>query len=273
MFIPLSDAMLKEGGVVYGCAFDSSMEAVHIRCTTAQERDRCIGSKYVQSNMQGSLEQVRKDLAENLPVLFTGTPCQVAGLRSFLEETKTDSSHLLCCDLFCYGVPSPKVWKDYLVEVAKEKGEPVRSAFFRDKTYGWADFSLRIETEHSTSVDKTNQNAYTKLFLELLINRPSCFDCHFMNTNRKGDITIGDYWGIENAIPDFVDPRGVSVALVNSKKGKAWMQKIKGSLELRESTLSKCMQPVLSRPSGKPAGYAEFWERYGKTGFSGIETN
>jgi coenzyme F420-reducing hydrogenase beta subunit len=267
MFIPLSDAMLNKGGVVYGAALNSSMEAEHIRCTTSSERDRCVGSKYVQSNLVGILGQVKKDLKEKRPVLFTGTPCQVAGLLSFLAQTNTDTSLLVSCDVFCYGVPSPKVWKDYLAKVAREKGEPVKEAFFRDKTYGWADFSLRLETEHTTSIEKNNQNTYSQLFLKRLINRPSCFDCHFSNLNRQGDLSIGDYWGIEHSMPDFFDPKGVSVTLVNSQKGKVWLQEIEDSLFLRKSNLNDCMQPVLSGPTGKPKGYEAFWEQYAKKGF------
>ncbi|WP_041385382.1 Coenzyme F420 hydrogenase/dehydrogenase, beta subunit C-terminal domain [Sphaerochaeta pleomorpha] len=267
MFIPLSDAMLKEGGVVYGAAFNPLMEVSHCRCTTFTERDRCVGSKYVQSNLVGVLDQVKKDLNEKRPVLFTGTPCQVAGLLSFLAQTNTDTSLLVCCDVFCFGVPSPKVWKDYLKQVEREKGEPVKEAFFRDKTYGWADFSLRLETEHTASVEKNNENAYMQLFLQRLINRPSCFDCHFSNLDRKGDLSIGDYWGIEHSMPDFFESNGVSVTLVNSQKGKAWMEKIKDTLSLRESNLNDCMQPVLSGPTAQPIGYESFWKQYARSGF------
>ncbi|WP_320127749.1 Coenzyme F420 hydrogenase/dehydrogenase, beta subunit C-terminal domain [uncultured Sphaerochaeta sp.] len=267
MFIPLSETILSKGGVVYGAAFTTDLVVEHIRCTTAQQRDRCVGSKYVQSNMETVLPQVKKDLASNLQVMFTGTPCQVAGLRSFLKNAKIDTSNLFCCDLLCYGVPSPKVWQDYLATLTKGKGEQVSDAFFRDKTQGWNDFSLRIETEHTTTLESNSKNLFLQLYLEHLTIRPSCFDCHFTNLNREGDLTLGDYWGIEQALPEFADPKGVSVVLVNSPKGKAWLEEVQDSLELRESSARACMQSVLSHPLEKPIGYELFWDEYGKKGF------
>jgi coenzyme F420-reducing hydrogenase beta subunit len=263
VFVPLSDAMLERGGTVYGASFAEDLEVCHRRCTTAGERDLLVGSKYVQSNMGPVLCQVREDLKQGLPVLFTGTPCQIAGLQAYLAKTRTDTADLVTCDLFCYGVPSPMVWKDYLQTL----GKPVFSASFRDKTHGWADFSMRLETQTGTSVETGEENPFLRLYFAKVLNRPSCLSCRFTSLQRTGDLTIGDYWGIERTMPDFADRNGVSVILVNSEKGSALLGQAADALLLRESDVDSCMQEVLRSPSGVPQGYTEFWKRYAAEGF------
>ena len=258
-FVAFSDIILNQGGSVYGAAMADDFTVSHIRATTAAERDRMKTAKYVQSDVTGLYPQVAADLRKGMPVLFSGTPCQVAGLRAMLESGHVDSTRLVCCDLVCHGVPSPMVWKDYLAHIEKKHGR-ILEANFRDKSFGWDSHceSFVIEGESKKVVSRD----YTDLFYDHIMFRPSCHHCQFANVHRPGDLTLADFWGIEKNDPSFDDNRGVSLVLVSSSKGMQLLEQAKNDLNWFECDVANCIQPTLVKPSAPSPRREQFWADY-----------
>lgn len=275
-FPAVSDNILRAGGAVYGAAFDSHFNVVHRRAVTPAERDSFRGSKYVQSDMRGVFRQVRKDLSDGLTVLFSGTPCQVDGLRNCIGKKLGEKLYL--ADIVCHGVPAPAVWKGYLESLEKKEGSRMTSADFRDKEkYGWTAMSECFTFEDGK---KIYTDRFSYLFIKDLISRPSCSVCPYANTNRPGDITFGDFWGWENAVPGFnADDQGVSLVITNTEKGRRLLDEAKDRLDMIPVAREQCLQPALRRPfplaeeSGKAAaafqakGFDLVWKKYGNSGW------
>lgn len=259
-FVGFSDIILNRGGVVYGAAMAADLTVSHIRAVTAEERDRMKGAKYVQSDIRGIYPQVASDLEQDRPVLFSGTPCQVAGLRGYLKERRISDERLICCDMVCHGVPSPAIWKDYLTMIENDHGRKILSANFRDKDLGWEAHceSVLLEGEEK----KRFLRDYTDLFYQHIMLRPSCAACPFCNTNRPGDLTMADFWGIEKHDPAFNDNRGVSLVLVNSPEGAALYDEARKAFTDFEADIADCLQPNLIRPSIPSPRRAQFWRDY-----------
>lgn len=259
-FVGFSDVILNRGGVVYGAAMSEDLTVSHIRATTNVERDRMKGAKYVQSDIRGIYPQVAADLEQGRPVLFSGTPCQVAGLRGYLKERRIDAGKLICCDMVCHGVPSPAIWRDYLSLIEQTHGKKILSANFRDKDLGWEAHceSVLLEGEEK----KRFLRDYTDLFYQHIMLRPSCAACPFCNTNRPGDLTMADFWGIEKHDPTFHDNRGVSLVLVNSPEGAALYDEARKAFTDFEADIADCLQPNLIRPSIPSPRRAQFWRDY-----------
>lgn len=245
MFIALSDWILENGGVVYGVGYAEHFRVVHKRATTKAERDEFKGSKYVQSDLNTVFRQIKLDLKNGLKVLFSGTPCQTAGLRSSLF--KTDVSNLYLCDIVCHGVPSPYYWRDYLTYVEKKQKDKVVKVDFRDKSkLGWS-----AHKESFTFPDTyTYTYTYTYTFYQHIMFRHSCGICHFTNLQRPSDITIADFWGWQKVNNEFnADDKGVSLVLVNTDKGKEWFEAVKEDIIYIESNTTDCLQPNLQHPT------------------------
>lgn len=228
MFSAFAEKIIAENGVVFGAKFNENMEIVHCFTETIEGLADFRGSKYVQSNIGDSYIDAKRFLDSGRQVLFTGTPCQIAGLKSFLQK---DYENLLTVDLICYGVPSPLIWKKYLESIlAKYKDSvpdlKITKAFFRDKIGGWGKynfslfaFSKELNQEFEIVSEFTKSNKFLQCFLSRSAHRRSCYDCPFKSLKSSSDITIGDFWGIKNIIPDFYDRNGVSLVLLNSGKG------------------------------------------------------
>jgi coenzyme F420-reducing hydrogenase beta subunit len=158
-------------------------------------------------------------------VLFTGTPCQVAGLKAFLKK---EYGNLLTVDLVCHGVPSPLVWKKYLdeiVDIVCSNAQRIIGIKFRDKIYGWKQLNISIEitsqdNHKSFFVESAEKNSFMRGFLQYIYLRPSCYKCPFKSLKSGSDITIADYWGIQNVLPEFDDDKGISLVMINTEKGK-----------------------------------------------------
>ena len=252
VFTAISDLVLDMGGVVYGVRLNEELDAVHARATTKEERDSFRGSKYVQSRVGTAYQDCREDLIRGLPVLFSGTPCQIDGLQHFLE-------------VLCHGVPSPRVYRDYLA-YAGRKGK-VTSIDFRDKKrFGWRD---HVETVTVDGVERSSRQ-YTDLFFGHNTLRPSCFYCPYKQAERYADITLGDYWGIDELDKAFNDDRGVSLVLTSSEKGKEWLQKASPMLLIKEFPFVNSVQDVLRRNYRIPSSRAQFWKDYDTLPFAGI---
>ena len=261
IFTALSDAVLAKGGVVYGCKMEGVTEAVHQRAATREERDLFRGSKYIQSEMGDCFKQVKEDLKNGLTVLFSGTGCQVAALYSFLGGK--DISRLFTVEIVCHGVPSQRIWVEYLEWMKKIKGKEITSVNFRDKRYGW---KAHLET---VMMDETvfPTSTYRVLFLSNAFLRPACYECQFSGLRRKSDITIGDAWGIERIRSQLNDNRGCSIALINSEKGRELFESCQQDLIIQNADLEEFLQPNLVHPTARPDGRQKYWDCLENKGF------
>lgn len=263
-FIAISDCVLENDGVVYGCALDANFMAVHRRATSKEERDAFQGSKYVQSDKGKVFIDVKKDLMEGRTVLFSGTPCEIDGLKGFLGNK--DYENLILVDIICHGVPSPKVWKEYIEWVEKLKRKKVMSADFRNKKYGWND---HIETLYFKD-GEWNGRIFTNLFYSHYIIRPSCFECPYRKLEHPSDITLADFWGIDQVDKKFNDNKGVSYVLVNTQKGEEYFIRSADKTEYFECDVMDCAQPTAFENYEEPEGKEIFWEEYHKKPFQAI---
>lgn len=244
IFAALSDIILECGGVIYGAAFDSTFKIIHKRAIDKIQRDEFRGSKYVQSNISGIFKQVETDLLKGLYVLFSGTPCQVAGIKSYLQLHKVNCSTLLTCDLICHGVSSPKIWIDYLRYIEQTKNAKITCVNFRDKRFGWASHIESFKLGNNQYIS----NSYK--FYQNITFRHSCNVCPYSNLRRPGDITLGDFWGYKNLDSDInADNNGISLIFVNTKKGDNILKRIYDKIFLQPVLLNKCIQPNLTHPT------------------------
>lgn len=273
-FTALSDAILREGGVVYGVDYDDEFHVLHKRAETFEDRNRMRISKYVQSNIGNIFKQIKKDLINKRKVLFTGTPCQAAGLRGYIGKSPL-TENLYVCDLICHSIPSPLVWEDYKRLLEKEYGGKLTSIQFRSKIIDWSrensNKTFLFTTSNSQEIH--NDERFYKLFFgEKTIMRPSCEQCQFTDIHRASDITIADYWGIEKYAPEWMDTKGVSVILINNPKGAELIEKCSKELkyEHRPKEESLAEQQRLSEPVQFPEDRSKFWDDYRKHGFEYI---
>ncbi|MBP5333118.1 MAG: Coenzyme F420 hydrogenase/dehydrogenase, beta subunit C-terminal domain [Bacteroidales bacterium] len=255
-----------EGYVVYGAALDSDLAVRHRRVATQEGLEPLRLSKYVQSDMDGIPGQVLQDLESGKKVLFTGTPCQCAGIGSLCGAHR---ENLLLADILCHGVPAPAVWKGYLDDSAARKGTAVSGALFRDPSLGWHEHKERLCYGDGSSEVRNN---YTFLFYRHLMLRPSCNRCPFASLNRPSDITMADCWGVEKALPGFADDnRGCSLLLVNTPDGEGFTAAFPDACERRPIDVQKVLQRNMLRPT-KANRYAKSFENdYIRKGFAFVD--
>ena len=267
MFAVFSDAVLQAGGIIYGCVFNSSFEAIHVRTDCKAGRDAMRYSKYVQSNMGDCFQNVADDLNNGRLVLFSGTSCQIAGLNSFLKLKKidADSANLYTIDIVCHGVPSPLVWRDYLSWEKEKKKSEIKEILCRNKKkYGWKSHVTTITWEKGAPV---NSRVFPKIFYGHTILRPACYKCPYKDVLHPSDITIADYWGIEKALPGFMDSKGVSLVLINTDAGKELFFKCSENVVFEKTAIEDSLQKPLIEPYDLPANREQFWIDYQKRDF------
>lgn len=265
IFVAVSDKVLEAGGVVYGCALDENFNAYHRRATTKEERDLFRGSKYVQSDMKDAMKEAVADLKEGKFVLFSGTPCQIAGMKAICPQKYREN--LLSMDIVCHGVPSPAVWNAYKQYMQKKYHGKITAVDFRNKrSHGWWDHieSMKI---HGLEIDS---QIYKNLFYEHNILRDCCYNCPYKSLERQGDISIADAWGIAKAAPEFDDNHGVSLVMCSTEKGQIWLDKGLQDCDYQECDIDDYMQEPLIRSFEKPDNYEDFWKDYFSKDFSDI---
>lgn len=269
VFTALSDIVLNNGGVVYGCALSENLEAVHIRAVNSEQRNLMCGSKYLQSTQGDIFLQVKKDVMEGKIVLYTGTSCQIAGLKAFLGQ---EYNNLICMDIVCHSVPSTEVWKKYIKwQEDRHKAKCLKINFRNKNKFGWVN---HVET--LTMINKkgktfnVDSRVFANLFTGLYINRPSCYKCPYKSVVHPGDITLGDYWGIEKAAPEFDDNKGVSLLLINNEKGLKLFEKFNGCLEYKKTDIKLSLQPALVKPFEKPSDRQDFWRDLDNCSFKAV---
>lgn len=266
-FTAISDYVLSQGGIVYGACFDSNFKVCHRRVTTKRERDLLRGSKYVQSDLRQTFSQIKQDLQQGKKVLFTGTPCQNAGLLLFLKQKNVNIENLFSCDFICHGVPSPLLWKEYVYFLQERFQDKLIYFSFRDKSEGWNTKKAKAFFQNINDTKECNKNySFLKLYTSLYILRPSCYKCQFTSYERVSDITIADFWNIHNSNPDMDDNRGTSLVLVNSQKGAFLFSNAQKDLKTAGSTPQDCWQMHLQYPCAEPAGRKKFWKEYKEKG-------
>ena len=255
VFIGIAAMILETpGNAVFGCAFDEDMVAHHVCVTGMKDIAPLQSSKYVQSDTGDTYLQAKAMLEESKTVFYTGCPCQIAGLYAFLGK---DYDNLLTADLICHGVPSPLLFKRYMDRLGKQLGETVIYYDFRSKEKGG--WGLKNVTEcksrAKSKIAPLAASTYSYSFGERRVQRECCYSCKYTNANRVGDITIGDFWGIEAAHPKFFDSRGVSVVLINTSKGERFFNMVRSGFDVIESTYEKAsaQQTNLREPSPRPA--------------------
>lgn len=224
MFTLFANAVLQSGGTVFGAELDDAFQVCHTSITNTGELFKLRGSKYVQSKMTGIFKKVRTLLNNGKKVLFSGTPCQIAGLKGFLMK---DYENLTTVDVVCHGVPSAKVYNKYLQEIASDTGESITKVNFRDKANGWKQGETLFFTKTHRIGAPKRQETYMRLFLNNVSIRPSCGDCAFNNKRSLADVTIADYWGIDKQFPEFDDDKGVTLVMINTEKGQQLFDTVK----------------------------------------------
>ena len=275
IFSALADAVLSQGGVVFGVCWDKEWRLVFDYAETRDDLYRFRGSKYLQAHIGDAYIKAEQFLKSGRQVLFTGTACQIAGLKKYLRR---DYDNLLAVDIICHGAPSPQVWKKYLDEqlrlIEQNRGSryQIESINFRDKTIGWKNYNFSIglkkaDGEVEYFIQPSSQNIFMRGFLRDFYLRPSCYSCPAKSGKSGSDITLGDFWGINQLKPEIDDDRGVSAVMVNTARGASWL----GGLSLEQYSMSYddvCRyNPALVRSVACPPQRIKFFERYERENF------
>ena len=274
IFPVLAAEIICRGGIVFGAAFDENFDVVHTAAQTRSELSALCSSKYVQSYIPTDCySQVKKALADGRWVYFSGMPCQVAALKSYLDR---EYETLITQDTACHSVPSPMVWKDYAAALEKQHGGKLTSFSFRNKANGWEDYYIRAEFDGSKVFQQpATGNPYQRGFLKGLYSRNSCFSCRFKGIERCSDITLADYWGVKGIQPEAYNPQGTSLILLhNSKGGHTLLEDCKDKLQTATAADGVfAYNPAVLTPIQKPARYDEFWTNYGEVPFGDLVSN
>lgn len=272
LFSSLAKQIILEGGVVFGACFNEKNEVVHDYISTIAGLDIFRRSKYVQSNVGYSYRIVENYLKSGKPVLFSGTPCQVLGLRLYLKKTY---SNLSTVDFICHGVPSPKVWNIYIKELSKKYSSyKIANINFRDKEHGWNTFSFSLDFIKEDHVIHFSEpmylNHYMRGYLSDLYLRPSCHQCSTRCLKSGSDITLGDFWGNQNSLDDFVDNKGISAVLLNTSKGEMLFKKL--DCDSMKSSYEDVLSgnPSIERSHPKPTERDEFYSLLNHRQFASI---
>ncbi|MCL1816551.1 MAG: polysaccharide pyruvyl transferase family protein [Clostridiales bacterium] len=231
IFTPLAQDLLKFGGYVCGAAYNDGLSVRHVIIEDAGDLPLLRGSKYAQSNLSEVYNPILHILEAGRPLLFVGTPCQTAAIRTWCG----DNEFLLTVALACHGVPSPLLFNKYISEIEKKRGTKVLHVDFKNKSRGWRHAQTRLHFSGDNSFDDPNKDsAFMRAFLGNLCLRHSCHDCRVKN-GAYADLLIGDYWGIEKTLPNFGDDKGISVVLSMSEKGRAALSGISDHIHMQET--------------------------------------
>ena len=241
IFGVIAQKSLEQGGVVYGAAFDKDQKRVeHIRVDRVKDLEKIMRSKYVQSCVDKDLyDSIADDLRSGKKVIFSGTACQCDGLGNYLNSKKIPTDNLLLIDVICHGVPSPAFWKKWIKFVSSGAGAEIDEVNFRSKSTGWLTYSVAYHsaTEKVISI-KNNEDWYMRAFLNNASLRESCFNCPSKGKSIS-DITLGDFWGIQNYHPDVIDNLGVSAVICNSEKGVDTIRSIQNEIQCGDSSFDE----------------------------------
>ena len=282
-FAVLAEHVLRSGGMVYGCALlfeDDRLAPRHIRIDRMEDIHLLQGSKYVQSEIGGTYQQAKQDLASGKNVLFTGTPCQIAGLKQYL---KREYSNLLTADIICHGVPNKRLFQAFMDFYGKQLGGKITAFSFRDKSKGQGMATRCIYKDSlghtKESVKNGKMMAYIAFFLKSYTYRINCYRCPFARQQRVADVTLGDYWGFHEEHPQvhasqgLSNSRGISCILINTEKGKKLWDAFRGQFNSLPSEFEKVARhnDQLKKPSEYSRERETLLQLFGKEGYAGID--
>ena len=285
VFSCIATDLLQDGGFVCGCSMEFKNEMLspeHILIDSTDKLYKLQGSKYVQSNSLQIYGKIKEKLEEERKVLFSGTPCQVAALKEFLGK---EYEKLYTIDIICHGTPSARIFQDYIKNLEKQIKGRIEEFKFRDKSNGWG---LKGSVEYIDQKGKKKKkiipvqlSSYYKLFQDALIYRENCYSCKYAGQNRVGDLTIGDFWGIVDAHPEYImtnggnmdERKGVSCVLINNAHGKYLLNKYGNKLQLQPSDFTKVVaqNDQLIRPSNRSILRDKVLEIYKDKGYAAVE--
>ena len=262
LFTELASRIIETGGVVFGAMFDDAHSVMHGFAQTEIELKKLSGSKYVYSKIGDSYRTAKEFLECGKTVYFSGTPCQIAGLKKYLKK---DYWNLVTQDVVCHGTPSPVIWRSYLKYLQEKYNSNIKKIYFRDKTTGWKTYSITIEFENQKKyTQRASENLYMRGFLKNIYLKEACYRCQFKKQNFFSDITLGDFWGIENIVPALSDEKGVSLVLLRTEKGSMLLQDIADKLTLQKVNYCDALNynGALVKPPQKHARRDAFFSEY-----------
>lgn len=266
----LAKAALEKGGTVFGAGFADSFSIEHFAIRDMSSIPRLQGTKYPQSNLFDAYDALYRELAGGKIVLFFGTSCQCAAIREFLASKRISDEKLYVIDIFCNGVFSPTIWSEY-IRYLEDKFGTVEYISFRDKKKGWRNKHLKVVANGKDISDYCNDQASFLRMYEMKIGfRESCYQCPFMSMNRVGDISIGDFWGIERIKPSMDNNTGVSAVIINNDKGQLLFDSIKDGLQVLPVSETEILQPVLKGFNTKHSRRRTFIQDYHDGGIEAI---
>lgn len=244
LFAAFAQAVLEQGGAVYGCAMlceKGQLWPWHVCVTKSQDLIRLKGSKYVQSDLTGIYPDVRRRLEAGQTVLFSGTPCQVAGLKGFLRR---EYENLFTVDIICHGVPGGELFRKYIAFEEQKQGAKITSFRFRDKSQGWKLHGTMTLDNGKTVYFEPEESSYYQMFLNSYTYRENCYTCPYASDRRPGDVTVGDYWCIDLVHPELLRENGgpldhesgTSCLIVNSERGRLLLERFGGGIRRWDST-------------------------------------
>ncbi len=264
LFSLLAEHAIRNGGIVYGAAFDDDFRVIHRSIDNMTELDNLRRSKYVQSDTCDTFRSVKTVLDAGTLVLYCGTPCQIKGLRMFLRKPYTN---LITVDFICHGTPSPKVWHDYLdgLKATISPDHVLSAVNFRSKSAGgWHKFALEFCFRDSVGrtkrlIEYPRDNPYYQLFFQNISLRPSCYKCPAKGFSSGSDLTLADFWGVKRVAPELDDDNGVSLVFINSANGKDIIDSlavIRHEVSVRDATASN---PSAYHAVSEPRRRGEFF--------------
>ena len=237
-FAGLATKVINDGGIVYGVRYDDKLRAYHTKAETIEELMPLLSSKYVQSDTENTYAEVKEQLATGRMVLYSGTGCQIAGLKSFLNK---EYANLIMVDLICHGVTSPLLFAKYIEMLEKKHGTRIEEFDFRDKKGGWG-LGYKYKYKNIYKYGSCQISPYYKYFLDGTAYRECCYSCKYAKTERCGDITIADFWGVEKFHPEFYSTKGVSLVLINTEKGNDFWNSMNDDFHTVESKLEYAIE-------------------------------
>lgn len=266
VFSLLAECILNKNGVVFGAGFDNNWNVKHSYVEKIEDIEKFRGSKYVQSTIGDSYKKAKEFLEIGRYVLFSGTPCQIEGLKAFLGK---EYDNLYTQDIICHGVPSPKVWRKYLeFRERKDKNKP-NGIYFRNKDNGWTTFSMKFDYNKTEYKEVNNKDLFMEAFLRNTVLRDSCYNCHFKKKHRISDITLADFWGIDNIVPEMNDNSGASLVIINSEKGDKLFKEIKEKMRIKQVDFEEAIRynPSMTKSCNMDTKRENFFENLEKMSF------
>lgn len=259
VFPALASSVFENGGCVFGAALESDMKVGHGEAVDMAELEAMRGSKYVQSDLYSVFEDIREKLDADEKVMFSGTPCQVAGLNSFLGK---QYDNLLTVDIACHGVPAPGLWERYVNALEKAAGKKISDVNFRDKSKSWRHYGMSVRySDGAVSYARRDKDPYLSLFLQRLTLRPSCYDCKFKCGKSRSDMTLSDLWSVPALAPQMNDDRGASGVFVNTEKGARALRDLKPAFVLEvDASKARSCNSGFSASVEAPAAREEFFK-------------